>query len=231
MADEVELPWPDVDVPRRSRLGRARRSRRAAAPSSPRCTSRSGCCRTGSPAPPFRRSSRRSSPSGCWISASGSPPHQVPEPDRIDGWRPDLPGRGHPLLPPYFIDDETDDADRRPRHVHPLLPRRQRGGARRRAPAALRRRVRPGDEPPAARGLAHCLSEGELPADHAAGRAAALRRLAATRSTAASGGDRPALRARPAPSFPTPTRCSSNCCPASPSRFCGRALTSTSCSC
>lgn len=34
--------------------------------------------------------------------------HQMAEPDRIDGWRPDLPGRGHPLLPPYFIDDETD---------------------------------------------------------------------------------------------------------------------------
>jgi hypothetical protein len=34
--------------------------------------------------------------------------HQMPEPDRIDGWRPDLPGRGHPLLPPYFIDDETE---------------------------------------------------------------------------------------------------------------------------
>jgi hypothetical protein len=34
--------------------------------------------------------------------------HQVPEPDRWDGWRPDLPGRGHPLLPPYFIDGETE---------------------------------------------------------------------------------------------------------------------------
>lgn len=35
--------------------------------------------------------------------------HQVGEPDRHDGWRPDLPGRGLPLLPPYFIDEETDD--------------------------------------------------------------------------------------------------------------------------
>jgi acyl-coenzyme A thioesterase PaaI-like protein len=35
--------------------------------------------------------------------------HQVGEPDRHDGWRPDLPGRGHPLLPPYFIDEESDD--------------------------------------------------------------------------------------------------------------------------
>jgi acyl-coenzyme A thioesterase PaaI-like protein len=34
--------------------------------------------------------------------------HQTAEPDRIDGWRPDLPGRGHPLLPPYLIDDEAD---------------------------------------------------------------------------------------------------------------------------
>lgn len=33
---------------------------------------------------------------------------QVPEPDRVDGWRPDLPGRGHPLLPPFVIDDEDD---------------------------------------------------------------------------------------------------------------------------
>jgi len=31
--------------------------------------------------------------------------HQMAEPDRIDGWRPDLPGRGHPLLPPYVIDE------------------------------------------------------------------------------------------------------------------------------
>jgi hypothetical protein len=34
--------------------------------------------------------------------------HQVDEPDRFDGWRPDLPGRGHALLPPYFIDHEGD---------------------------------------------------------------------------------------------------------------------------
>ena len=34
--------------------------------------------------------------------------HQMAEPDRIDGWRPDLPGRGHPLLPPYVIDEEGD---------------------------------------------------------------------------------------------------------------------------
>jgi hypothetical protein len=32
--------------------------------------------------------------------------YQVPEPDRLDGWRVDLPGRGHALLPPYLIDGE-----------------------------------------------------------------------------------------------------------------------------
>lgn len=34
--------------------------------------------------------------------------YQAPESERQDGWRPDLPGRGHPLLPPYLIDSETD---------------------------------------------------------------------------------------------------------------------------
>ncbi len=33
--------------------------------------------------------------------------HQAPEQDRVDGWRPDLPGRGHPLLPPYVVDEHT----------------------------------------------------------------------------------------------------------------------------
>lgn len=32
---------------------------------------------------------------------------QVPELERWDGWRPDLPGRGLPLLPPYYVDEET----------------------------------------------------------------------------------------------------------------------------
>jgi acyl-coenzyme A thioesterase PaaI-like protein len=34
--------------------------------------------------------------------------YQVPEPDRVDGWRPDLPGRGLPLLPPFVIDEEDE---------------------------------------------------------------------------------------------------------------------------
>lgn len=38
--------------------------------------------------------------------------HQVPEAERVDGWRLDLPGRGHPLLPPFVIEEETDGAMR-----------------------------------------------------------------------------------------------------------------------
>ena len=33
---------------------------------------------------------------------------QVGEHDRHDGWRPDLPGRGHLLLPPFVIDEESE---------------------------------------------------------------------------------------------------------------------------
>jgi hypothetical protein len=36
--------------------------------------------------------------------------HQAPEAERFDGWRPDLPGRGHPLLPPYFVDGEDESS-------------------------------------------------------------------------------------------------------------------------
>jgi acyl-coenzyme A thioesterase PaaI-like protein len=32
--------------------------------------------------------------------------HQVREHERVDGLRPDLPGRGHPLLPAYVLDEE-----------------------------------------------------------------------------------------------------------------------------
>lgn len=38
--------------------------------------------------------------------------HQGAEIDRLDGWRPDLPGRGHALLPPYFIEDEDETSIR-----------------------------------------------------------------------------------------------------------------------
>lgn len=33
--------------------------------------------------------------------------YQAAEVDRNDGWRPDLPGRGHPLLPPFVVEEET----------------------------------------------------------------------------------------------------------------------------
>jgi acyl-coenzyme A thioesterase PaaI-like protein len=33
---------------------------------------------------------------------------QAPESERFDGWRPDLPGRGEPLLPAYVIEEEND---------------------------------------------------------------------------------------------------------------------------
>jgi acyl-coenzyme A thioesterase PaaI-like protein len=34
--------------------------------------------------------------------------HQVPEAERHDGWRPDLPGRGLPMMPPYVLDEEGE---------------------------------------------------------------------------------------------------------------------------
>ena len=38
--------------------------------------------------------------------------HQVPEAQRFDGWRIDLPGRGMALLPEYVEDEETGDSAR-----------------------------------------------------------------------------------------------------------------------
>lgn len=34
--------------------------------------------------------------------------YQAEEPDRWDGWRPDLPGRAMPVLPPYVIDEHAE---------------------------------------------------------------------------------------------------------------------------
>ncbi|HEY2297302.1 MAG TPA: PaaI family thioesterase [Jatrophihabitans sp.] len=34
--------------------------------------------------------------------------HQAAEPDRWDGWRPDIPGRAMPVLPPYVIDERGE---------------------------------------------------------------------------------------------------------------------------
>lgn len=35
-------------------------------------------------------------------------PHQAEEAERWDGWRPDIPGRAMPLLPPYVIDERGE---------------------------------------------------------------------------------------------------------------------------
>ncbi len=34
-------------------------------------------------------------------------PHQAPEAERWDGWRPDIPGRAMPVMPPYVIDERV----------------------------------------------------------------------------------------------------------------------------
>jgi hypothetical protein len=34
--------------------------------------------------------------------------HQADEPERWDGWRPDIPGRAMPLLPPYVVDERGE---------------------------------------------------------------------------------------------------------------------------
>jgi hypothetical protein len=34
--------------------------------------------------------------------------YQAPEPERWDGWRPDIPGRAMPLVPPYVIDERGE---------------------------------------------------------------------------------------------------------------------------
>jgi hypothetical protein len=35
-------------------------------------------------------------------------PHQAEEPERWDGWRPDIPGRAMPVLPPYVIEERGE---------------------------------------------------------------------------------------------------------------------------
>jgi acyl-coenzyme A thioesterase PaaI-like protein len=35
-------------------------------------------------------------------------PHQADEPERWDGWRPDIPGRAMPVLPPYVIEERGE---------------------------------------------------------------------------------------------------------------------------
>ncbi len=90
--------------------GTSEHRHRAAAPSTPRCTVRSAPCRTASPAPRFAPDVAKEATERLLDIVELLAAHQVSEADRHDGWRPDLAGRGHPLLPPYFIDEETDAA-------------------------------------------------------------------------------------------------------------------------
>ena len=103
---ELEEPWPDVDVPA---------DFERAAPSSPRggeefaqlhAAQRLLQDRLAGAALPAELAKDVTERLIDIVDAIAA--YQVPEPDRIDGWRPDLPGRGHPLLPPYLIDDEGD---------------------------------------------------------------------------------------------------------------------------
>lgn len=102
-----EVPWPDVDVP-------AARDWEAM-PAGPRGGAEFAALHlaqrllqdrlTGAAVPPQRAQELTAQ---LLDIADRLAEFQMPEPDRVDGWRPDLPGRGHPLLPPYFVDDETE---------------------------------------------------------------------------------------------------------------------------
>ena len=77
-------------------------------PSTPACTPRTACSTTASPGRLSTTDVEREVTARLDELNDLLAAHQVPERDRIDGWRPDLPGRGHPLLPPFLID--FDDA-------------------------------------------------------------------------------------------------------------------------
>ncbi len=108
MSDEVAVPWPDVDVPADPDWDKPppRAARGGVEFGELHVAQRLLQDRlTGAALPPdVSKELTEQLLDICERLAA----HQMPEPDRIDGWRPDLPGRGHPLLPPYFIDDETD---------------------------------------------------------------------------------------------------------------------------
>ena len=106
-AVEPTLPWPDVDVPADPDWDKP--------PTAPRGGAEFAALHTaqrllqdrlaGAALPPHLA---RELTAQLLDVADRLAAHQMSEPDRIDGWRPDLPGRGHPLLPPYFIDSETE---------------------------------------------------------------------------------------------------------------------------
>jgi hypothetical protein len=105
--DKVMTPWPDVDVPAEFEREQQQRNPRGGAEfAALHTTQRLLQDRLAGAALPPELATEIDARLAdiCALLEA----HQMPEPDRIDGWRPDLPGRGHPLLPPYLIDDETD---------------------------------------------------------------------------------------------------------------------------
>ena len=107
MGDEVEVPWPDVDVPaafeRPDHAAHPRGGAEFAALHAAQRLLQDRLAGAALPADVAGIVTEQLRQLGALLAA-----YQMPEPDRIDGWRPDLPGRGHPLLPPYLIDDETE---------------------------------------------------------------------------------------------------------------------------
>ena len=101
--------------------------------------------------------------------------HQAPEPERWDGWRPDIPGRAMPLLPPYVVDGRGEGR----LHGRVTFTRFYLGGngaAHGGAHTLLFDDVMGNIAGPGRRHRAHRVSDDQLPADHADRRRADLRR-------------------------------------------------------
>ena len=141
--------------------------------------------------------------------------HQVPERDRNDGCRPDLPGRGHPLIPPYIVDCDarstSADASRSPASISAAAPR---------FTAACRPCCSTtswaGSSTTTGRGRPHRLPPRRLPARDPAGRRAVQRRAGPNRRPQAVR-DRPLTDAGATLSSRS-TACSSSCVRASRER-------------
>jgi hypothetical protein len=105
--DEVMTPWPDVDVPAEFDRAEADGSPRGGAEYADlHHTQRLLQDRLAGAALPAALA--KDLTEQLRDIAELLADYQVAEHDRMDGWRPDLPGRGHPLLPPYVIDGETE---------------------------------------------------------------------------------------------------------------------------
>jgi acyl-coenzyme A thioesterase PaaI-like protein len=107
VSDEVERPWPDVDVPAEfERAEREASPRGGVSFAALHAAQRIVQDRLAGAVLPPDLMEKVTAQLHDIVDVLDA--HQMPEPDRIDGWRPDLPGRGHPLLPPYLIDKEDD---------------------------------------------------------------------------------------------------------------------------